>query len=842
MRPSPTADPPPVPDGPLADLLKDPWSTIHTIVDAAWSWCLTWGPVALPPLLVWLAVAMVARRWWWRRCQDRLHAHARTVTILAPPTVDPDGAQALWSNLVGLLRPAWKRLATGQPHLAFEFVFSHDGVTIQLWVPGPVPPEMVERAIEAAWPGAHTRTNRATPPLPTATPPGRRRLVTGGALRLGRPEALPIRSEFPTDPLRALLGAPVGLGVEDHACVQLLARPVTGRRVAAARRAGRHLHAGRSTHLIGRILDLLTPATTRPRTATTPALDPQTSLAFAAQDRAIVTKQLGSQWETVLRYAVTTTLPAHAPAEHAGRASDQLRGRAHALASALSTFTGHNHYRRTRLRHPLAVLHHRHLRRGDLLSVPELAAIAHLPTDETIPGLARAGARAVPPPPNTPTTGALIKPLGVSDTGHARPVGLYVSDARHHLHVLGATGSGKSTLLARLILADAEHGRGAVVIDPKGDLVTDILMRLPEHAAHRVVLLDAGARGAVPCLNPLEGPKDAAVDNLVSVFSRVFSAAWGPRTDDILRAACLTLRASSAHPTLAQLPGLLTDPATRTRLRGAATDPVLRGFWDWYERLSDGARAQAVAPLLNKLRAFLLRPFVVKAIAAGPSTVDMTTVLDGGLCLVRIPKGSLGEDTTRLIGSLVVARVWQAATARAHLPQRERRDAGLYIDEAQNFLNLPHAIDDMLAEARGYRLSMILAHQHLGQLPKELKEGISTNARSKIFFTAGPEDARDLARHTAPRLSEHDLSHLGVYHAAARLVINGEETQPFTLLTEDLPPAIPGRAALIRAAAHEQLIRRQRQRPADAPDTGRQSTPPDENSDDVPVPDPRRAA
>ncbi|MGH3630695.1 MAG: type IV secretory system conjugative DNA transfer family protein [Sciscionella sp.] len=407
-----------------------------------------------------------------------------------------------------------------------------------------------------------------------------------------------------------------------------------------------------------------------------------------------------------------------------------------------------------------------------------------------------------------------------------------MSDARHHLHLIGATGSGKSTLLARMVLDDARHGRGAVVIDPKGDLVTDILMRLPEQVAPRLVLLDATAPGPLPCLNPLDGPKkDAVVYQLVSVFSRVFTTGWGPRTDDILRAACLTLRAAVPQPTLAHLPGLLTDPATRARLTTGIHDPVLRGFWDWYNRLSDGARASAVAPLLNKLRALLLRPFVVQALAAGPSTVDMNTVLDGGLCLVRIPKGALGEDSTRLIGSLVVTRVWQAATARAAIPETQRRDAALYIDEAHNFL--PHAIGDMLAEARGYRLALVIAHQHLGQLSKELKEGIATNTRSKIFFCTGPDDARDLAYHTAPRVAAHDLSHLGAYHAAARLVVAGEQAQPFTLCTQPLPAAIPGRAAALRAAAQDQLARHQHQAP-----THRTHTP----GEDPPAPDPRRAA
>lgn len=823
-------------DSPLGGLLTDPWGAIRGVLNAAWSWIQVWGPIVGPVALTAISGLISLRRWWNDRCQERLHDQARVVTILAPPTVDPDGAEAAWSNLVGLLRPMWARLVGGQLHLAWEYVFGHDGVQIRLWVPGTVPPGMVERAVEAAWPGAHTRTEQAGPPLAVEADQGRRQVVTGGVLRLARSEALPIRSDFDADPIRALLGAPTGLGVHEQACVQVLARPVTGRRVKQARRAARHLHAGRSTRPVGRLLDLITPGTTPKPTSQTggqPKLDPQTSLEYQAQNRAIVAKQRGSQWETVIRYAVATTVPAQTRSEQVARVRDQLRGRAHAIASAFSGFTEHNHYRRHRLRAPEQTLARRRLRRGDLLSVPELAGICHLPTDEALPGLSRAGAKAVPPPPNTPTEGELVRPVGVSDTGHARPVGLQVSDARHHLHVLGATGSGKSTILARMILADAEHHRGAVVIDPKGDLITDVLKRLPEQAAESVVLFDADAPGTTPCLNPLEGPKEAAVDNLVSVFSRVFSSAWGPRTEDILRAACLTLRAASDTPKLSALPQLLTDAATRERHRQKVeNDATLRGFWDWYEQLSDAARAQATAPLLNKLRAFLLRSFVVKAVSAGESTVDLSAALDGGLCFVRIPKGSLGEDTTRLLGSLIVARVWQAATARAALPERERLDASLYVDEAHNFLNLPYAMEDMLAEARGYRLSMTLAHQHLGQLGKDLKEGISTNARSKIFFNASPEDARELARHTAPRVSEHDLAHLGVYHAAARLVVNGEETQPFTLATQPLPAAIRGRARIVRKAAarHTQPL-------SNAAEEGRDQAAPESTGTD-----PRRAA
>ncbi|CRK57609.1 similar to Type IV secretory pathway VirD4 components [Alloactinosynnema sp. L-07] len=815
----------------LGDYLRDPGGAARALLERLREWVIEWGPIAAPPAVVGVAALVLGRRWWARRCHARLVADARQITVLAPPQVDPAGGQALWSNLVGLLRPGWRRRFTGQPHVACEYVFSEQGVAIRLWVPGVIPPGLVERAVEAAWPGSHTRVaHPATPPLPA---PGstQQRLVVGGELRLARGEALPIRSDFDADPLRALIGAPVGLGREEYAVVQILARPVAGRRVTRARRAARLVHTGGSTSLVGRLLDAITPGmkTRRPTGRRTSAgtlhSDPRTSLEYAAQNRAIVGKQRGPQYETVIRYAVATLLPADAADGEMRTARDIARGRAHALAASFASFTEHNRYARRRLRHPGPALAERRLGAGDLLSVPELGAIAHLPTEEAIPGVQRAGARAIAPPPGIATPGPAAKPLGVTDTGHQRPVALRVPDARHHLHVIGATGSGKSTLLGNMILADAEQGRGIVLIDPKGDLVTDILSRLPKSAGDRVVLFDADATSRPPCLNPLDGGEtDLTVDNLVSVFRRVYSAFWGPRTDDVMRAACLTLRTQEGVATLADLPKLLADPAFRSRVTAGVSDPVLRGFWSWYEDLTDSARSQVISPLMNKLRAFLLRPFVRDAIAGGHSTVDMRDVLDGGICLVRIPKGSLGEETTRLVGSLVVARTWQATTGRARIPQRQRRDASMVIDECHNFLNLPYPIEDMLAEARGFRVAMTLAHQHLGQLPRELREGMSTNARSKIFFNASPEDARELSRHTTPRLSDHDLAHLGAYHAAARLVLNGEEAQPFTMRTQPLPRAIPGRAREIRGIARRAL--RDRTTGAASPTAGAPSRPP----------------
>ena len=299
-----------------------------------------------------------------------------------------------------------------------------------------------------------------------------------------------------------------------------------------------------------------------------------------------------------------------------------------------------------------------------------------------------------------------------------------------------------------------------VFVDPKGDAVTDLLARLPAQVAGKVVLFDPADRAAPPCLNVLQGDgsgtdHDVITDNVTGIFRRIFSQFWGPRTDDIFRAACLTLLQSvppgSGQVTLADIPALLTGDAYRRRLTAGVRDPVLAGFWTWYEQLSEASRAHAIGPLMNKLRAFLLRRFARQAIAAGPSTFTLTQVLDhGGLCLARLPKGTLGEETAQLVGSFLVAATWQAASRRAGIPQHQRADAGLYIDECQNFLTLPYPLEDLLAEARAYRLSITMAHQNLAQLPPDLAAGISANARSQVIFTASPEDARALERHTLP--------------------------------------------------------------------------------------------
>ena len=775
---------PSVPGGPLGRYLLHPGQETSTLVHHVLHVLGGVGRVAVPVLVAVVAFLVVGRLVLAITRRQR-SARAHLVTVAPGPEVEPAGAEALWNGLHGVLRRGGLAgLVSGRPHVAFEVGVEAGRLRFGVWVPAGVPAPRVARVLEAAWPGAVTEVLDAAAPLPGG------KGIAAGELRMAQPEWFSLRVNHPTDPYRLLLAALSGLGPDDAAVVQVLARPASRRRYRRCRTAAVALRTGRSRSRLVRVVDFwMTQGVPHPSGL---SADPTR----ASDVRAITEKAASVCFEATLRYGVVTSDASHGMRQ-------RLRGAGQGIVGAFAMFDARNRLTRRRITRPWRTLCARRFGRGDLYSVAELAAVAHLPTDRSVAGLSRAGAHAVAPPPEVGRDG---KVLGRAEAGGRGPVALAVADARQHAHVLGATGSGKSTLLANLVLQDAAAHRGAVVLDPKGDLVDDIVDRLPKEAAGRVVILDPDDDAAPPAMNVLDAADPhLAVDHLVGIFHRLFEAYWGPRTDDVLRVAALTaLRQPGA--TLADVPRLLTEPGFRAVLTRHLDDPTLRGFWDAYEAMSPAAQSQMVGPVMNKLRVVLTRPFVASVLGSATSSFDLGAVLDGGLLLARLPKGTLGEDSCRLLGSFVVAKVWQTVTARARSGQLARRDAALYLDEAQNFLTLPGSIADMLAEARGYHLSIVAAHQHLGQLPRELRDALSANARNKVFFNCSPEDAHVLERHVAPELSAHDLSHLGAHQAAARLVVDWEEASAFTLRTDPAPE--PERCGeMIRAAARERFGR-----------------------------------
>lgn len=423
----------------------------------------------------------------------------------------------------------------------------------------------------------------------------------------------------------------------------------------------------------------------------------------------------------------------------------------------------------------------------------ELAGLVGWPVEiVAMPGLILGGCRQIPASPLVPASGTVV--ADSTYPGDERPLGIGIEGRLRHLHLLGPTGVGKSTLLVQMALSDLEAGRGLILLDPKGDLVQAVLDRVPETRRRDVIVLDPADTTRPVGLNPLRSANgtsgEVVVENLVGLFKSLYRHSWGPRLDDILRAALLTL-AGSEGTTLCEVALILQDPNYRRRLVGRLDDPVgLESFWGWYEALSDAERQTVVGPVLNKVRAFTMRPTVRAIIGQGEPSLDFSDVLAGGkVLLCSLASGLLGEEAASLLGALIVAELWHATSARAGLPEPARRPVMAYLDEFQHFVHLPTPMPSMLAEARGLGLGLTLAHQHLDQLGEEARHAVLANARSRVVFQLPAGDARVMAKEMGAILTADDLQGLGAFEVVCQLFAAGTTQAPATGKTRPLEQA-----------------------------------------------------
>lgn len=426
-----------------------------------------------------------------------------------------------------------------------------------------------------------------------------------------------------------------------------------------------------------------------------------------------------------------------------------------------------------------------------VLNVEELSGLFGWPIGVgQLPGLKLGTARLLPTPAAVPTDGTVI-----GDSlypGQERPIAVDEVARSHHCHVLGPTGGGKSTLLLNMITSDMAAGHGVVVVDPKADLVDAVLQRVPRERRDDVVVLDPADSERPVGLNPLaaaEGRGEVVVENVVAVFHSLYRSSWGPRTDDILRAALMTL-VSTGGATICEIAPLLSDSAYRRLLVGRLDDPVLNSFWAWYENVASGERLAAAAPLLNKVRSFTMRPSVRAVVGQVTPALSFDRVLaEGKIVLVGLASGLLGEDAANLLGALVVAELWHATKARAGLPTSQRRPVMAYLDEWQNLIHVATPMTSVLAEARGFGLGLTLAHQSLSQVPSETRDAVLANARTRICFQLPSSDARLVARELGGLLTPEDLGGLGAYEVVVSAFAAGSTQPPATARTRPMSPA-----------------------------------------------------
>lgn len=377
--------------------------------------------------------------------------------------------------------------------------------------------------------------------------------------------------------------------------------------------------------------------------------------------------------------------------------------------------------------------------------------------------------------------------------GDDRLVGISSKDQTFHGVAYGPSGSGKTNALLHLILADIAAGRPVLVLDPKRQLIDDVMARIPEHRIKDVVEIDAADPTSV-AFNPLDSSgrdPDVVVDGILAVFQAVFADGWGWRTADIYSAALRTLARTSTPDrpaTLVDLPRILTDPEFRRPLVGQVqNDIALAGFWAWYEDQGPAAQAAVIAAPLNKIRQYLLRPALVRILdqrGGGFRLRDMFK--QNKIVLVPLNEGLVGPGVASLLGSLVIADVWQATQERAGL--RNPTPGMVYVDEAPRFLNLPVSLADALAVSRSLGVGWFLAAQFRDQFPPALRAAVDANARSKLIFASEYDDARDTAR-LAPELEPEDFMALPRFHAYANLVADGAPSGWALVKTLPPPPA-----------------------------------------------------
>ncbi|MBT4119485.1 MAG: type IV secretion system DNA-binding domain-containing protein [Candidatus Peribacter sp.] len=452
-----------------------------------------------------------------------------------------------------------------------------------------------------------------------------------------------------------------------------------------------------------------------------------------------------------------------------------------------------------------------------ILSVEEIATLWHMPTILVqTPNIDWVVSKKLEPPNNLPLADKEpdLTVLGEAVfRGQRHKFGIRPDDRRRHIYTIGKTGMGKSTILENMIYSDIHSGKGIAVIDPHGDLIDDILRFIPKERSNDVILFDPSDTDFPLSFNVLDcADKDQRVlvaSGLMSVFTKLWPDAFSGRMEHILRNTLLALLEAEGQSMLGIM-RIFADDSYRAKIVEKVSDPMVKSFWeDEYASWSDKYRTEAIAAIQNKVGQLLSTPLIRNIVGQVKSRLDVRHAMDTGkIILVNLSKGKLGEDSSAFIGSMLVTKFQIDAMSRADIPEEERKDFYLYVDEFQNFATESFAT--ILSEARKYRLNLTMANQYVAQLligdnSTKLRDAVFGNVGTMISFQVGSDDAEVLSLQFEETVTPKDILSLPKYHAYARLMVNGMTNLPFSVST--LPPPEfeqdAGRVDLIRKLSRE---------------------------------------
>jgi len=377
--------------------------------------------------------------------------------------------------------------------------------------------------------------------------------------------------------------------------------------------------------------------------------------------------------------------------------------------------------------------------------------------------------------------------------GQERTFGIKRLDRRQHTYVIGKSGTGKTVLLKNMALQDINAGKGVCIVDPHGEFVEEVVDRIPSHRVNDVVYFNPADTEYPVGFNVLQVPdvkyKHLIASDLMGIFTKMWANVWSARMEHILN-NCILALVETPGTTLLGVNRILVDKDYRQKIIDNVKDPVVKSFWvNEYAGWRDQFRNEAIAPIQNKVGQFLSTSLIRNIVGQSKGTIDIPEIMNTNkILLVNVSKGRIGEDNSGLLGAMLITKIQLAAMERIRIPEDERKDFYLYVDEFQNFATDSFA--GVLSEARKYRLNLIIAHQYIGQLITDVttmvRDSVFGNVGTMIAFRVGAADAEFLEKEFFPEFSLRDLVNLDNYNVYLKMMIDGVSSRPFSAIT--LPP------------------------------------------------------
>ena len=706
-------------------------------------------------------------------------------------------AQTIYSILASTYKSDFKSKIYGQRHFSFEIIGSKGFVNFYASVPV-VLVDRVKQAIISAYP---TSMLEEAPDNNIFNPIGQLDSTVGGELTLKDQFAYPIATyqELKRDPMQTILNSFSSLDKDDGAGIQFLLRPAnpSWRKVASEYANSKRKGTSSKKSAFGKALfDLLVYMVTRVFVNPDPDKKDKTSENKSSNldqtiSDAIEEKVKHSGFETLIRVVAS---------------SDRIEKSQSLLNNLVASFAvfdspGKNGFKFSEAKDMESFTTAYILRffppenNKNILNSIELATMFHFPDRENIPTaqLERQTSKQVDAPRNMPETGLL---LGYNIfRGSKKPVRLSLSDRQRHVYVVGQTGTGKSVFLKNLALQDMNAGRGFAFIDPHGDVAEEILSMVPRHRTEDVIYFSPAETEYPLGLNIFEfqnaDQKDFLIQEAIKMLEKLYDpnnqGIIGPRYQHLFRNAALTVMADPEGGTFIDIPKLFIDKNFLAQKLKHVTDKTVLDFWQkevpQSERSSDFGELKSW--FISKFGAFQQNEMMRNIIGQPKSSFNLRKIMDEGkILIVNLSKGRIGELNSQLLGMIFVMKFQEAALSRADIPEKERKDFCLYVDEFQNFSTDSFAT--IMSEARKYALNLIVANQFTTQLSEEIRDAVFGNMGTIVSFRVGQNDVQILAKYFQPLFDEDDLLRVANHNCIVRTLINGVPTDAFSM--EGVPP------------------------------------------------------